>query len=756
MNYLKEKFYAKIYQFLKYKLFIILTIFCTNVFSNEFIINGNEYSDEENIISIIGEIPEGDVNSKTNYILKKLNNSYLFKSVEVSLNDKKYYINVIEFPAINKIFYTNNERFNNEELDDIIQQLKIYTLSSYNINFLTNELKKIYQSYGYNSIQITTTTEGLDNNSSNLYLNFDEGDITKIKRINIFGNKNYDNSILLSKIKSKTKKITNIFANNNFKLFQLNSDIKRIKNFYKSEGYRDIKVDYYIEYFSNNRVEINIEITEGQRYYFSSFEISNLLDSNDLLKEKLNSYVEESKFSGKEHYSRDTIDTIEENISEILDNDGVQYFEIESFEKIANNNVDLMFKISPTKILYVNQINISGNERTFDYVIRRELEVSEGDGINVAKIKKMKKTLNRLPFFSNVNITETSIDENSIDINIDVEEMQTGTFNVGLSVGTLDGISFVSGLKERNINGSGRSLEFLINTSTDNQAFTLSTTDKLFFNNKINHQYSTKYKENDFSKSKSYKLNSFLVDTSFKYLLYENLHHTFGIGYTLKDYKITDTSTVSQSILNSSGESISFNINNQLIFNSLNSYLKPSKGDYLSFTNFIETPSSSHNGFMKNTITAKKYFNRENNIISAQLKLGNIISLNDTEVLSDNKFSLGGRWLRGFDSYGAGPRNSSTDYVGGNNLIVTKLDYSRPITFNEQNPIYFNLFNDYGLVWDNKNSVTSSEESIRASYGFGFSYYSPIGPIGFTWGFPLADENYDIKRMFLFTIGNLN
>ena len=294
----------------------------------------------------------------------------------------------------------------------------------------------------------------------------------------------------------------------------MNSDIKRIKNFYKSEGYRDIKVDYYIEYFSNNRVEINIEITEGQRYYFSSFEISNLLDSNDLLKQKLNSYVEESKFSDKDHYSRDIIDRIEENISEILDNEGVQYFEIESFEKITNNNVDLMFQISPTKILYVNQINISGNERTFDYVIRRELEVSEGDGINVAKIKKMKKTLNRLPFFSNVNITETSIDENSIDINIDVEEMQTGTFNVGLSVGTLDGISFVSGLKERNINGSGRSLEFLINTSTDNQAFTLSTTDKLFFNNKINHQYSTKYKENDFSKSKSYKLNSLLVDTS--------------------------------------------------------------------------------------------------------------------------------------------------------------------------------------------------------------------------------------------------
>ena len=136
--------------------------------------------------------------------------------------------------------------------------------------------------------------------------------------------------------------------------------------------------------------------------------------------------------------------------------------------------------------------------------------------------------------------------------------------------------------------------------------------------------------------------------------------------------------------------------------------------------------------------------------------MGNIYSLNDSEILSDDKFSLGGRWLRGFDNFGAGPRNSRTAYVGGNNLAVAKLDYSRPINLNDQNPIYFNLFNDYGMVWDNKNTTTFSDESIRASYGFGINYYLPIGPIGFSWGFPLSDKDYDIKRMFSFTIGNLN
>ena len=155
-------------------------------------------------------------------------------------------------------------------------------------------------------------------------------------------------------------------------------------------------------------------------------------------------------------------------------------------------------------------------------------------------------------------------------------------------------------------------------------------------------------------------------------------------------------------------------------------------------------------------VNGKKYYSLDESIFSIQAKAGNILSINNNEILSDDKFTLGGRWLRGFDSFGAGPRNSRTSYVGGNNLIALKLDYSKPLSLNQQNPIYFNLFNDYGSVWSNKNTVTFSDNAFRASYGFGINYYSPIGPIGFSWGFPIADKDYDIKRMFLFSIGNLN
>ena len=740
-----------------YKILIfLLLIINLKVFAKDFVINGNEFTDDVILLSIIDKIPNSDDKSKSNFILKQLNNSGLFKLVEVSFDENNFYINVVEFPSINKFFYNGNERIKDEDIENIVNELEIFTLSELKINNLIEELTKIYQSFGYNNIQIDYRFDNFTNNSSDVYLNFKEGKITKIKRINITGNSSFEDSIILSELKSQTKKISNIFANNNFKLFQINNDLIRIKNFYKSKGFKDINVDFNVEYFPNNKVEVNFIIDEGSKYFFAALDIKNNLYKNNDLDNQLKLFIKDYQSFINEVYNSDKLDDIEFNISEILELSGIQYFKINIYEKIENFKADILVEISPTSPIYVNQINISGNDRTYDYVFRRELDVSEGDPLNDTKIKKINKQLNNLKFVGNIEVNTVDVEENLQDIDIEVEEIQTGSFNVGFSVGTLDGASFVSGLKENNINGTGRTLEFLVNTNNNNKEFVLATSDKFFFNSKVIHGYSLKYKENDFSQSKSYKLNTFSLDTNFDYSLSPNTYHSFSIGYSLKDYLVTDSTSVSDNIKNSSGENISFNIKNVITRNTINSFFRPTKGNYLSFSNLLETPSSSSNGFIKNIIITKKYHEIGDNIFSLQVKAGNIFSINNNEILSDDKFSLGGRWLRGFDSFGAGPRNSRSAYVGGNNLVVAKFDFSKPITYNDQNPIYINLFNDYGSVWGNKNSVTFSDQDLRASYGFGINYYSPIGPIGFSWGFPIIDKDYDIGRMFLFTIGNLN
>jgi Outer membrane protein/protective antigen OMA87 len=283
-------------------------------------------------------------------------------------------------------------------------------------------------------------------------------------------------------------------------------------------------------------------------------------------------------------------------------------------------------------------------------------------------------------------------------------------------------------------------LKALINTTSNKTQFTFEQTDRLFYENNVDITYRSNYKEEDFARASSYKLNTFLTGLGVAYDLNPKLRHSIDFDYVIKDYTVTDSSTVATSIGNSEGENVSFVLRNNLYYSTLNSLMLPKDGNSLNYNNFIETPSSSSNGFVKNIITLKNYNKINNNIISIQAQIGNVISLNDNDILTDDKFSLGGRWLRGFDVYGAGPRNSRTSYVGGNNIITTKFDYSREITKNSDNPLYINLFNDYGLLWENKTKPTNNDNSLRSSFGFGIKYYSIIGPIGFSWGFPVMDE----------------
>ena len=236
----------------------------------------------------------------------------------------------------------------------------------------------------------------------------------------------------------------------------------------------------------------------------------------------------------------------------------------------------------------------------------------------------------------------------------------------------------------------------------------------------------------------------------------EDLDHKIIFEYSLKDYSITDSSTASSDIKNLSGDNAYMYINNSLIYNKLNSFIRPTNGNYLNFQNIFSPITNSDNGSFTNILTYRKYVNYDSNIFSIQSKLGNIFSLQNATIPSDEKFSLGGRWLRGFDMYGAGPRNSRTSYIGGNNIIVSKFDFQRSIFKNAENPVDFNLFLDAGKVFDNKTNPTNSKESIRSSYGFGIKWYTAIGPMGLSWGFPISSESYDIERMFIFTLGNVN
>ena len=752
----------KNYSILNYKLiFFIVFIFITKpLFSNEilFDIQGNDFTDTDAILSILNEIPDTSNKESTNDIIRVLNDSDLFADVQVKLLDNTYLITVKEYPNIDSLYFKNNERLKDEDLQLIASQINFTKSNKSSINLFIKELKKTYQSFGYNNVQINYSEKKYSKtNTVDLNFNIDEGKITKINKIIISGNKSIIDEEIRAIIKSKIKSITNIFANNNYKPNVVERDKYLITNFFKEYGFIDVEVETKIEYLKTNRVNIYFYIEEGDKYSFSSINIDDsksILDNETLerVNEKIKIFL-----NNQEIFSTKKINKLEKNLASIVLESGIEFFEIQTFEKKENNNsVTILFQILPIIPKYTNQINVVGNSRTLDHVIRRELEIVEGDAIYDSQIEIIRDKLVSLNLFETVNLKKEEIGDDKINLIIEVEEKQTGVFNAGVSVGTLDGFSIVTGLRERNFYGTGRSVDVLLNTSNDKNQFKLITTDRLSYENDADISYSINYKQEDFSTASSYKLDTFSSGVGIGYIINDNLYHNVDLEYALKDYKITNSSTVSNTILNSSGSNVSILIKNNLRYSTLNRGFLSKTGNYINFNNIVETPTSSNNGFVKNLLTVKKYFNNNKSIYGIQGKLGNIFSTSNNDILTDDKFSLGGRTLRGFDIYGVGPRDSRTSYVGGNNLALLKLDYSYEITQQSDFPFYFNIFNDYGLIWGNKTTPTQSDNNIRSSVGFGIKYYSPVGPIGFTWGFPIMDEEYDIKRMFLFSVGNLD
>ncbi len=751
----------KNYMNLKLLIFNLIFIFFLsksvlgNVVSFEII--GNDNTDTNVILSLLDDIPKNIDEEYTNEIIKILNDSNYFSDVSVKYSNNKYVIVVIEYPNINRLFFDNNERLDDDELEYIANEINFINTNNATINLFIDEVKNVYQSFGYNDVEISYSEKiNEETNTVDFYFNINEGKITKINKIIFLGNVSITAQELLDIIQSRTKSIRNIFANNNYKPLLVERDIYTISNYYKNKGFLDINVETEIEYLKSNKVNIYYNITEGDVYSLSKIDIideKNILNSStlDLIKSEKNSFLQEQQI-----FSFDKIEKLKQEIASLIIDSGVDFFEVNSYEKKEDNSVDIIYQISPISPKYTKQINIVGNNRTFDYVIRRELSIVEGDAIFPNQIDNIRDKLNSLNLFKSIIIKEESIDDNTVNLIIEVEEKQTGTFNAGVSVGTLDGFSIVTGLRENNFYGTGRSLDLLLNTSEDKNQFKLITSDRLSYENDANINYSINYRQLDFSKASSYKLDSFSAGVGIGYPINDNLIHNVDLEYALKDYTVTNLSTVADSIENSSGVNISFLFTNNLRYSTLNRGFIPKSGEYINFNNSVETPTSSNNGFVRNMITLKKFHSNNKNIFSAQARIGNIFSLNNNDILTDDKFSLGGRWLRGFDNYGAGPRNSRTSYVGGNNLAVTKFDYSYEVSRNSNFPIYVNIFNDYGLLWDNKTTPTHNDNTLRSSAGFGIKYYSPIGPIGFTWGFPLVDEEYDIKRMFLFSIGNID
>jgi len=732
-------------------LFLLLTAASFSKNYSKIVIDGNKRISDQSII-LFSEIPNDNIidESILNLILKNLFNTGFFEDVNVKFFDSVLIINVIENPIIETLFI---EGVKTKKLNKLIKSAIILKDRS---SFNTENIKKdklsiinILKQRGYYLPQIEVSIQKLDDNKINLTYLIDAGKKAKISKISFVGNKKFKDSKLKSIILSEEHKFWKIITNKKFLNEELIAiDNRLLNSFYKNKGYYNVKIESsFANYLGENEFELIFNIDSDIRYFFNNFEIDLPPDYDiDNFKSLIDTF---SKLKG-EYYSLNRIEDILKEIDKISLTKQYEFLSSTVNQTINDNLIDFKFNIIELEKLYIERINIFGNNITNEEVIRNSLISDEGDAFNSLLHNKSINNLKSLNFFREVNseIIDGSTNIQKI-INISVEEKATGEISAGAGVGT-NGGSVGFSVKENNFLGKGILLgsDLTMSGESVKGLFSLNNPNYKGTNKSIN--FSAESSVLDRLTNYGYKSSKtgFSVGTGFE--IYDDLFFNAGISSYIEEIK-TD-STASASIKKQKGSFFDTFFNYTLDYDLRNQKFKPTDGFRSRFTQNVPMLSDTYT--LKNTYDYKIYNEWLNeNIASFGFYASAVNSLSGKNVkLSDRVFVPASK-LRGFESGKVGPKDGA-DYVGGNYSMSFNASTTLPQILPNLQNTNFSIFFDAANVWGVDYFQGDDEGSdIRSSVGVVVDFFTPIGPLNFSFSEVLTKNKNDISESFRFNLG---
>ncbi len=725
---------------------------------NKIEISGAQRIEESTIASYM-DLKIGDEISDevTDRVLKNLFATGLFTDVRVSIRPKGVvFIEVIENPIVNAIYFEGNEKISDEELLSEIQLRQRQVFTRAKVRSDVSRLYQIYRRQGRFSVSIQPKIVRLDQNRVDLVFEIHEGDITKIKSIRFVGNEHYSDRKLRSVISSKESAWYRfISSSDRYDADRLSYDKELVREFYLSKGYVDFKVISATAELSNDKTGFFITFTveEGERYKVSSSEIiSNIRDFDS---EVLRSSI---TFEEGDWYN---LNEVKRSAMKMTDKLGdLQYAFVDVRPDIRKNTDDntvvVVFSISESPRVFVERINVNGNIRTLDKVLRREMELVEGDPFNRSKLLLSERNIRKLNFFENVDIEVSqgsAPDKTIIDIN--VQEKSTGELSLGAGFSSTDGPLADVSIRERNLLGKGQDLLLSTTLAGKRSAFNLSFTEPYFLDRDILAGIDLFHTTRDLQKESSYDQRLSGGGFRLGYPLSQNWRQT--LRYRIERNEIDNVnSDASRFIRDQEGKRTTSAISQRLFYDTRDSSVFATSG----MTYWLDTELAGLGGDAK-YISAKTgasyYYPISDNVVLNILGEGGAIqSYGDSDIEINERFFLGGSTLRGFERSGVGPRDAVTnDSLGGNFFYRGSVEVSFPIGLPKELGVRAHTFSDFGSLWDiDEIGIDLLEEnSIRASAGVGISWKSPFGPIRLDYAIPYSSESYDKEEKFRFDFG---
>jgi outer membrane protein insertion porin family len=536
---------------------------------------------------------------------------------------------------------------------------------------------------------------------------------------------------------------------------RLSFDRELLRKFYLSNGYADFRVVSAVAELAPDRdgFYITFTIEEGDRYKFRDIDlVSRLRDLNvDDLRQRITT-------TSGDWYDADKV---EQSITALTDAVGSLGYAFVDIRPRINRDreartVDVTYEIQEGPRVYIERINIVGNMRTLDKVIRREFRLAEGDAFNSAKLRRSRQRIRNLGFFERVEVTNVPGEApDRTVVNVEVQERSTGELSFGVGFSTSDGALADVSIRERNLLGRGQDLKLGFTISQRRQEIDLSFTEPYFLDKNISAGFDIFRITRDFQDESSFDQENVGFTLRAGYQITEPLRQT--LRYTLREDTIENVSAdASRLIREQEGTTLSSTVGQELLYDRRDDRFDPTEGYYVRLINDFAGFGGDVT-FLRNRLGAGYYYPVvEEWVASLTGELGYIQDF-DEPIRIQNRFFIGGETLRGFASAGIGPRDITTgDALGGREYAIGSAQLTFPSGLPKELGIRGSFFTDFGTLRDSDSTGPEvvDVDSIRVSIGLGAVWRSPFGPIRLSVATPVLKEDFDETELFRFSFGS--
>lgn len=728
--------------------------------------------------------------SQSTYVIQELYSTGFFKDVKLLKDGDILVVKVLERPAISEITWSGNSDIEDEQLEEILTDIGIVKGRVFNpsaLDKIEQGLKQqAYFSRGKYAVRITTSVKQLERNRVDIAIEISEGVVAKIKQVNIVGNKIFDDDTLLAELQLGVPGTWDWFSSmDEYAKPKLAADEETLKSYYQDRGYVRFAVESTQVTITPDKKDIYVtmNVNEGEKYKVKEVTLAGDLKLEEKELRKL-IFIEVGDV-----FSRDKMVQGKDLVTRRLGNEGYAFAKVKVAPIINDETleVDISYLVSPGKKVYVRRINFTGNYKTNDEVLRREIRLMEGGELSNSKLERSKIRLQRLAYIEEVTIDKDPVPgtDDLVDININVTERLSGSFNIGAGFSQNQGFVFNLGMTLDNLNGSGEKLSLNLNREAAGETYSVSFTDPYHTIDGISRTIALSYRERDTAEQDiiNYLENNYGLNLSYGIPLSEFDRVRFGVGYEHTDI-LRGSTTVTQDVLDfirengdgtidENGDFLEAGID---AFTMLASYTHDTRnrtvfatrGNSQSVLLDLTTPGSDLQ-YYKVTYRNKFYFPVTSDVttlIRTDVAYGDGYS--DTRLFPfyERFFAGGLRTVRGYDSNSLGPTSlaegSIGDPIGGDIRTVASAELIFPVPFMEKAPnsVRLSVFYDIGNVFlqedldvNDFNGGFQADE-LRSSYGVSFVWLAPIGPLRFSYAETINDKPGDDRQAFQFSIGS--